>query len=264
MKKRRGKSDKNNIAGIYNYCDAWCERCYFTSRCLNFQMRKDMEEDTEIEDADNEKFWEAIADNLTDAADMLRKIAEEMNVDLSNFSDEEIKDYNTGRDKIREKAEATLIAKMAKKYCDQVHAWHYKNESLFALKEKELGDQLIRNYQNDESIGQLFAINDAIDIIMWYHIFIYIKLMRALQGAADGEQQHWSEIENITKDSDGSAKIALVAIDRSISAWVALGKYYPDNYYRTDDFIIVLGQLRSLTQQAFPEARNFIRPGFDE
>ena len=24
------------IPGIYNYCDRWCERCTFTSRCLTF------------------------------------------------------------------------------------------------------------------------------------------------------------------------------------------------------------------------------------
>jgi len=26
------------ISGIYNYCDRWCERCSFTSRCMNFAM----------------------------------------------------------------------------------------------------------------------------------------------------------------------------------------------------------------------------------
>lgn len=24
------------IPGIYNYCDRWCERCAFTSRCLTY------------------------------------------------------------------------------------------------------------------------------------------------------------------------------------------------------------------------------------
>ena len=28
--------DERLIPGIYNYCDRWCERCSFTSRCLNF------------------------------------------------------------------------------------------------------------------------------------------------------------------------------------------------------------------------------------
>jgi hypothetical protein len=27
-------SDPKFIPGIYNYCDRWCERCRFTSRCL--------------------------------------------------------------------------------------------------------------------------------------------------------------------------------------------------------------------------------------
>ena len=28
------------IPGIYNYCDSWCERCLYTSRCMNFAMGK--------------------------------------------------------------------------------------------------------------------------------------------------------------------------------------------------------------------------------
>jgi len=30
--------DPRFIPGIYNYCDRWCERCAFTSRCMNYAM----------------------------------------------------------------------------------------------------------------------------------------------------------------------------------------------------------------------------------
>lgn len=29
------------IAGIYNYCDRWCERCPFTARCMNCAMQEE-------------------------------------------------------------------------------------------------------------------------------------------------------------------------------------------------------------------------------
>jgi len=30
--------DPRFISGIYNYCDRWCERCNFTSRCLVYEQ----------------------------------------------------------------------------------------------------------------------------------------------------------------------------------------------------------------------------------
>ncbi len=32
--------DPKYIPGIYNYCDRWCERCQFTSRCLNHSIEE--------------------------------------------------------------------------------------------------------------------------------------------------------------------------------------------------------------------------------
>ena len=33
--------DPRFILGIFNYCDAWCKRCPFTFRCLNYAKIKD-------------------------------------------------------------------------------------------------------------------------------------------------------------------------------------------------------------------------------
>ncbi len=37
--------DADNIEGIFNFCDAWCERCTFTNRCLNYKMRAEFEQE---------------------------------------------------------------------------------------------------------------------------------------------------------------------------------------------------------------------------
>lgn len=38
---RQRAKNPNNIEGIYNFCDRWCERCALTSRCLLYQMEQD-------------------------------------------------------------------------------------------------------------------------------------------------------------------------------------------------------------------------------
>ncbi|MCB0550950.1 MAG: hypothetical protein KDD19_25495 [Phaeodactylibacter sp.] len=36
---------QSNIPGIYNYCDRWCERCSFTSRCLLYAQEQELTEE---------------------------------------------------------------------------------------------------------------------------------------------------------------------------------------------------------------------------
>jgi hypothetical protein len=53
------KLARNNkfIPGICNYCDRWCERCLFTSLCMNFARSREYATDPEASDITNEKFW---------------------------------------------------------------------------------------------------------------------------------------------------------------------------------------------------------------
>jgi len=46
----------NNIQGIYNYCDRWCERCTFTSRCLNYDISEEQYDSPESKDVSNKVF----------------------------------------------------------------------------------------------------------------------------------------------------------------------------------------------------------------
>ena len=67
------------------------------------------------------------------------------------------------------------------------------------------------------------------------------------------------------KDSEGSAKIALIAMDRSIAAWsglrTALG---PDDADGILDLLAKLSAIRRETEKLFARARAFKRPGFDQ
>ncbi len=70
--------------------------------------------------------------------------------------------------------------------------------------------------------------------------------------------------EQTPQQSDGSAKIALVAIDRSIAAWGEIRNHF---LARQDDvmgIIACLDGLRRKVKAEFPHAGSFIRPGFDK
>jgi hypothetical protein len=66
------------------------------------------------------------------------------------------------------------------------------------------------------------------------------------------------------KDSDGSAKIALIAMDRSLSAWAGLREALGDNPDSVPGFAGAPRSHPPRDGKSFPEARAFVRPGFDE
>jgi hypothetical protein len=66
----------------------------------------------------------------------------------------------------------------------------------------------------------------------------------------------------VQNDWNGTAKLALVCIRRSIEAWDTLAEALGDSEARG-----VADQLRALqaeVERTFPDASRFIRPGFDD
>lgn len=88
-----------------------------------------------------------------------------------------------------------------------------------------------------------------------------VKLMRALSGKEDDDNT--DPLDEHPKDSDGSAKIALIGMDRSLAAWAILLRAFPQRETETLRLLAYLERIRRLTEQAFPNARAFVRPGFD-
>src|ERR1044071_3914873 len=79
--------DPNFVSGIYNYCDRWCERCAFTSRCLLYASEQADPDanDPEVRDLTNAKFWRKMQEILADTAAMISECAADMGVDLESI-----------------------------------------------------------------------------------------------------------------------------------------------------------------------------------
>ena len=107
-------------------------------------------------------------------------------------------------------------------------------------------------------------LSEFVEIIRWYQHFIYVKLCRASESRASEELETDGEMKQFPKDSDGSAKIALMAMDRSISAWAGLREALGSDPDGVLDLLAQLAAIRRETEKLFPEARAFVRAGFDE
>ena len=240
------------IPGIYNYCDRWCERCPFTSRCLNYSLEEDQNSSLAEIEAANERFWERIKDSCQLAFSLIEDLAKEEGVELESI---EIDEDDQRDNKVH------LLPHISMNYAQMVDEWFKNNQHLIEnellLPKKPSHLQLIHPQTTEIPI----SLEEVVEVISYYKYAITVKLSRALN-SRDNEAQ--IRLEALAQDSDGSAKIALIEIDRSINAWGQLWKYFESQKIELVTIINYLQQMREMAEKEFPHARAFIRPGFDE
>lgn len=241
---RRIAENPNYLTGIYNYCDRWCERCPFTSRCLNYEIGENQINDSDLRDYNNNIFWEKLNDSLRLTIEIIEEEAEEQGIDLYNLDEEGDKRFYVVREKIVE-GNSNLL--QAERYICLVNEW-------FKESEEDL------NLDSANSIDDALTITDAVEIIRWYQYQIFIKVKRALFSSIYDEDL----TEDGQKSSDGSVKVALIGIDRSIGAWGKLYNYFNEKQDDILDILLHLSQMRNKLESEFPKARDFKRIGFDD
>jgi hypothetical protein len=245
------------LSGIFNYCDRWCERCPFTSRCLNYALGEEQFPDPESRDIANEKYWRSLEETLRTTLELLKELAEEKGVSLDALDTESGKEE---RRLLEEAAKNHPCSLSAKAYGERVDAWFDSAKKLFEEKEETLSQDARLGIPNVNPAGEAFRITDAAEVIRWYQHQIYVKLMRALHGELEERPEI---LKDFPKGSDGSAKVALIGIDRSIAAWGEMRSHFQEREDDILDLLIHLDRLRRSVEKTFPKARAFQRPGFD-
>ena len=232
------------ISGIYNYCDRWCERCPLTSRCLVYATEQEDDDSPESRDVRNEAFWRKLGAIFLETREMVVEWAREARVDLTGPAEGEEKRSHRRRQLI----DNHPLAKSGKKYANAASDWFREFDQTI-----EISD--LRATENERE-----HLEDAREVIQWYQYQIAVKTIRALSGRREEEDP---ELADFPKDADGSAKVALIGIDRSIAAWRLMQLSLPERADSIVTLILQLERLRYRLENGFPQARRFIRPGFD-
>jgi len=237
------------ISGIYNYCDRWCERCPLSSRCLLYATeQEDGDDSRESRDIQNEAFWRKLSSIFQETREMVLEWAQEAGIELAELSeDDEVKLRRRHR-----LADNHPLARAGKKYANAASDWFREFDQMV-----EISDLA----KTESDIEEAELLIDAREIIYWYQYQIAVKTMRALSSRNDELEE---EPVGFPKDSDGSAKVALLGIDRSIAAWRLMQLSVPDRADSIVPLILQLETLRYRVERKFPDARDFVRPGFDE
>jgi hypothetical protein len=225
---------------ISSYCDRWCERCAYTARCSTYAcqvavaMCGDFEQGLELAvgrpKPEHDESDECDADWLADFDN-----AEPSAAELEVFRKEE-----AARD---QRIDAMALG-------STVHAY-----SMLAYRWLQARFEVIR------ATGDVL-VTEALDVVMHDALFVWVKVRRALDGRdrhVRGEEVDEHPVQN---DWNGSAKVALISIQRSEDAWRAIAQAIGDGQARM--LADAARDLRTLTLKEFPHAMLFVRPGFDE
>jgi hypothetical protein len=249
----------DRIVGIHNYCDAWCQRCAFTARCAVFYAQQASDRGPKSRDMANKEFWDRLHETMSDTLEMVRERCVEMGIDPDNpLTPEE----EAERQRLDEKVDAHELVRLAGDYMMSVKRWFDATEPMLKAKEDELNLRARLDLPGAPAPGPEAAeLTELLEVVQWYYTLIPPKVARAVSGLVEGEPEC---ADGFPRDSDGSAKVALISIERSMAAWTKLRSHLPEQSDVILDMLVALDRLRRGLDRDFPNARAFVRPGFDE
>jgi hypothetical protein len=232
--------DQGFIPGIHNYCDRWCERCSFTSRCRVYAMEMTLRIDgldgelaraAEELPPDPAEEW-AGGDFLAEAEDAL--------------DDEELEQEMLARDVAEAIAEVHPLTEGADEFAELV---------------KPLIDAAETRLRAGGPGAEAFR--DPLEVLAHYQYFVAAKVRRALSGR-DTPPILDDDGRPFPSDADGSARIAYLTCAAARDAARRLAAKDPELSSLAAPFTQTADRVLNLIDQAFPGHRAFRRPGFDD
>jgi hypothetical protein len=246
------------IPGVYNYCDRWCERCAFASRCLVFRSQEVVQQE----------YVPGVGRDGPGGQD-LRTTFQRTIAALHERATDERGDWCLPQDPGDEPASSRLIpadpaalaiGRAASEYGALARMWFEAEAPLFTP--DGLADAVAGWSDPVEGERLLRRGYGAVEVIRWFQHSIPAKVHRAVRERHVWEAE-FDDFADPQSDANGSLKVALIGIDRSLVAWADLRQLWPRA--STIDLLVEhLERLKLDVETRFPLARGFVRPGFDD
>jgi len=258
------------IPGIYNYCNRWCERCIYTEKCMNYASEKvfmkeiEKEKKREKSMEENKDFWDQVNKIIEEAAELFDEEVPLIKNDNSFLfdqweDDEDAEEAMKEHEEKRAKAKDQQMSKVALKYEKTAHKWFEERKEILKQDYNPDTKDFNVSYPGIVDEHELKQLTESVEVILWYHIQIWIKINRALTGIYE-EEEDGDMFDGFPKDSDGSAMVALTGIESSIGAWNYLRSKLTSERETITPIIRMLLWLKMEVEKVFPNAKDFVWP----
>lgn len=224
-------SDPNLVPGIYNTCDQWCDYCPATTRCLSFKVHGGVDAFGDV----HGDFGAAMFASMGHLRDCYEAEGLEPPEDMRLLLSGERRRFTQWQ--------TDPIERAAHLYLMLVATFMHTSD-----------DRVLR-----VSFAKRPAGPTPAEVFLFYHFTIGVKAGRAVASAREADRTGRAAAR---RDAECSAKVALLAIDRSDEALQVLALDVADA--RLAHLRAHLEQLRRDLERRFPNARAIMRPGLDE
>ncbi|MBV6405583.1 MAG: hypothetical protein GFGODING_02363 [Flavobacteriales bacterium] len=256
------------IPFIHNYCDRRCERCRFVRQCRVGAVDVD-----DVGEAEGGTFPDTpedlhqhllklmgITQEELDALETEQRLVPNPPSPEDQARAQARRDaWEQRRKALERRVHAHPLCRMGETYLDLVDAWIEKREEALKARGVQLHARTDMDIPAELRTPDMLVLGEALQEVLWFHTLIPAKLHRALMGRSDGEQDD----DPVQNDWNGTAKVCVDAVDRSLTGWNTVVELLPEE---ADDALPMQELLRRIRQELnteFPDADRFIRPGFD-
>jgi len=196
-------------AGIYNYCDRWCERCDNTTKCYLF-YEKEQDDKKLIKMGkypnDFKSSMEIIGKNLSQTHELIMKISEAEGIDLTITEEDE------------------------KKYEEQERKTDHSSDPLY-IKSKKLFME-INNWLKTTPPLDFDDYQDEYEKLNWHHSLFSVKIARSISGKKEAEIEKGFSRECDINDSKKSGWVAYRSAKICLNALEYMDQFVRDSRIR--------------------------------
>ncbi|NWF89071.1 MAG: hypothetical protein HXY50_06365 [Ignavibacteriaceae bacterium] len=254
-----------NIFGIYNYCDRWCEECQYTNRCLLFKQEAEREIKYLLKDeniTDDEHFSKVLADELQDAEKIFNQNSDMENSYDYSEDDDELEFGGEDDDEFDNLFDGNGTNQNDKRR--ELNPLIHLAEEM--LKELEAYCELAK-----KRFPQEIEINDVanpiikkLQILEWYLPQAAVKIRMCFWEKLQLEKAKEKNLREINEEMlNVSSRIVYLGIEKSITALkeiLTLGNEFTEE---TKLFLSTVKMVRKMFIEEFPNGQNYKRPYFD-
>jgi hypothetical protein len=253
-----------NISGIFNYCDRWCEKCTYTNRCLLFKQEAEREIKHILRDEnknDPDVLAKDLADDFKEAFDHINKFMDD---------DEESEAFDFDEDnEVDDAFEKELFDDESDDDERPSKFLRNANNPLIVLSEKlfndfyDYYDRLKLHNELDEKNPQN-VLQQNLDTLGWYTPQISVKIRMSFWNKHKLSKSKDPEFAEIDEEMlNVSSRIAFIGIENCISALNNLLQQKPGLESEILGLLSTTKHIKQLFVEEFPAALTYKRPYFD-
>jgi len=256
-----------NISGIYNYCDRWCEKCIYTNRCLLFKLEAEREIKHILRDEDKndpDVLAKDLADDFKEAFGQINKFMDE--------EDEEYEEFENNTIDFEEEEDDESFFKEEIIDADRPSAFLKKAENPLILLSEKLFKEFYKYYdllktkfptELDEKNPENF-LQQNLDTLGWYTPQIHVKIRMCYWNKHKLSKTKDPELIEIDQEMlNVSVRIAFVGIENCISALNNLHQQKLEPGLEIISFFTTIKQIKEMFVAEFPTALTYKPPYFD-